>query len=429
MMLIVTHVFKPLNLGTLYNDKFHRYKLRLAAMKKANKLSDTDLCVMCGMCLPQCPTYQLYQTETESPRGRVALMQAINQQKININSKALLHIDHCLGCLNCETICPSRVPYGQLIDEFRNQYNQSVRKPWLTKLILKQAAKPDGLHALTSIINKPVLKQLIKLGSTFTDLPKNTLTVEPTHLKSFYAGTYNSQEECRGEVSLFTGCIGKSSDYRSIKDATFILNQLGFDVNIPEQQTCCGAMHQHNGQLETAKTLLNKNRAQLEQQKSSVILFFSPACGASLKQAENIAIKDARTFILEALRHQPLNFSTQKQPVALHESCSHRNMLRLKTLNTELLNCIPGIQIIESSDPSLCCGAGGLQSINYPQQAQALLQGKLKSFDLMQTNIFISDNIGCSLHIKTAITGYNPDIKVMHPISYLASQLISNEKK
>ena len=243
-------------------------------MKTASKLTDTDLCVMCGMCLPLCPTYKLYQIETESPRGRIALIQAIDQQRIDINDKALLHIDHCLGCLNCETICPSQVPYGKLIDEFRNQYNQSINKPWLSKLILKQAAKPDGLHNLTTTLNKPVLKQLVKLGSIFSNLPNNTLTAEPAPLKTFYAGAYNKAEQRQGEVSLFTGCIGKSSDYNSLKDAVSLLNQLGFDVHIPEQQNCCGAMHQHNGQVETAQNLLNKTRAQFEQQKTQRCIIF-----------------------------------------------------------------------------------------------------------------------------------------------------------
>jgi len=399
--------------------------LRLAPMENTNKLTDTDLCVMCGMCLPLCPTYQLYQTETESPRGRIALMQAINQQRIKAESVALQHIDHCLGCLNCEAICPSQVPYGKLIDEFRNQFSQSIDKPLLSKLILRQSTKPDGLNSLTSIANKPVFKQLAQLSRSISNLPEHSFASPPAHFKHFYSGAYSEPEQCRGEVSLFTGCIGKSSDYNSIKDTVFILNQLGFDVSIPQQQLCCGALHQHNGQMEAARLLLNKNQLQLKQQNIKPVLYLSPACGANLMQIENLAVIDARTFILNELQQQPLTFTESVQAIALHESCSHRNMLKLKTLNTDLLKCIPGVQIIESSNPSLCCGAGGMQSINYPQQASALLQEKLKSFDLKQAKILISDNIGCSLHIKSAISGYNPDIEVLHPISFLARQLAS----
>jgi len=378
---------------------------------------------MCGMCLPNCPTYQLYQTEAESPRGRIALMQAIDQQRIEADSTALLHIDHCLGCLNCETICPSRVPYGALIDTFRNQYSGSIRKPFISKLILKQVAKLDGVNHLASILNRPGLKQLVDLSHRIAGTPANPFPSTKETLDEFYTGNYSKTEQRRGEVSLFTGCSTTASDYQNIKDAIFILNQLKFDVRIPHPQHCCGALHQHNGQQKIATQLFDKSLNQLSQIKTESILFFSPACGEALQQSNDIAATDVRDFILKQLQQHPLTFSPSAQAIALHESCSHRNRLNLKTLNTELLNCIPNMQIIVSNNPSLCCGAGGIQSINYPEQAQALLNGKLASFDLSQTNILISDNIGCSLHIKSAISAYNPNIEIMHPISFLARQL------
>jgi len=391
-------------------------------MNNASKLSDTDLCVMCGMCLPHCPTYQLYQTETESPRGRIALMQAIDQKRIQPNHKALLHIDHCLGCLNCETICPSRVPYGQLIDEFRDQFSSSIKKPLMSQIILRQTGRTNGINTLATIASKPLLKQFVQLASSVAHLQSSPLTQTPASFKSLYPGIYASLTERRGEVSLFTGCSGTVFDRRSIEDAIFLLNQLRFDVHIADNQSCCGALHQHNGEKQTAKQLLRESQAQLQQLKTDSILFFSPACGEQLKQIEGLEVIDIRTFIFDELQAYPLPFSRPAQAVALHESCSHRNMLELKKLNFNLLNCVAGIQIIESDNSTLCCGAGGIQSINYPQQAQALLQEKLASFDLTQTNILISDNIGCSLHIKTAISAYNPTIEIMHPVSFLARQ-------
>jgi len=390
-------------------------------MKNASKLTETDLCVMCGMCLPQCPTYQLYQTETESPRGRIALMQAIDQQHIPPDHKALLHIDHCLGCLNCETICPSRVPYGKLIDEFRNQFNASIKKPILSRLTLRQVARTNGIRNLTSIASKPVLKQLTQLAGSVSRIPGTTLTQPLLRFQSFYPGAYSRPTQRRGEVSLFTGCSGTTFDHRTIEDAIFLLNQLHFDVHMADNQACCGAIHQHNGQKQTARELLGKSQSQLNQAAGS-ILFFSPACGEQLKQLDDLSVLDIRTFIFDQLQAHPLAFSPPTQAVALHESCSHRNRLKLKDLNFDLLNCVAGLKIVKSNNPSLCCGAGGIQSMNYPQQARALLQGKLASFDFSQANILISDNIGCSMHIKTAISAYNPLIEVMHPVSFLARQ-------
>jgi len=390
-------------------------------MNNTSKLTETDLCVMCGMCLPQCPTYQLYQTETESPRGRIALMQAIEQKRIQPDRKALLHIDHCLGCLNCETICPSRVPYGKLIDEFRDQFNSSIKKPVISRMTLRQVARTNGINALAIIASKPAIKQLIQLTGSVSQLPGTELAQSPASLRSLYPGAYSSLTQRRGEVSLFTGCSGTAFDHRSIEDAIFLLNQLRFDVHIADNQTCCGALHQHNGQKQTARELLSKSQAQLKQNTRSV-LFFSPACGEQLQQIKDLSLIDIRTFIFDQLQLHPLKFSPPTKAIALHESCSHRNRLKLKDLNFDLLNCVAELQIIKSDNPSLCCGAGGIQSINYPQQAKALLKGKLASFDFSQANILISDNIGCSMHIKTAISAYNPAIEVMHPVSFLARQ-------
>lgn len=394
----------------------------LRAMNKPSIISQTDLCVMCGMCLPHCPTYQLYQTETESPRGRIALIQSIENKQIEPTQKALKHIDHCLNCLNCETICPSKVPYGKLIDQFRQQHQKRISRSFISKQILTRCAKPSGLETFHSVAGLPIIKQLLKLSAPLAGISSSLLSAPAIKLKTFYPASIQS----RGSVSFFTGCSGKHLDASTLNDAAQILNQLGFDVLIPDEQNCCGALHQHNGLQEVAQSLMTKNQAQLQQEDSLAILFFSPACGASLQQLKQIPVRDIRSFIDEQLQLHPLKFHPCDSSVALHESCSHRNMQKIKQLNHQLLSHIPDIHVTESAQPALCCGAGGLQTLNYPQQASSLLNTKLASFDLTQTNILLSDNIGCSLHIKSAITAYNPDIEVLHPVSLLARQLISS---
>jgi len=396
-------------------------------MNNDSKLSDTDLCVMCGMCLPQCPTYQLYQNETESPRGRIALMQAIDQNRIKADAQALQHIDHCLSCLNCETICPSRVPYGKLIDEFREQHDSAIKKPFIAKIILKQTAITNGITHFTNLANKPLIKPLLHAAAFMYKTIKSPINIPfdrpAVKFNAFYSGDYSDITQRCGEVNLFTGCSGASLDYQAINDAIYLLNQLKFDVYIESEQSCCGALHQHNGQQKMAEQLLNSCQTKLKPANKRPVLFFSPACGERLIQHRDIDARDVRDFILEQLQQQPLTFSPSSQAVALHESCGHRNRLKSASLNIDLLKLVPQLRIIESNNPALCCGAGGIQSINYPQQATALLHGKLDSFDLKQTNVLISDNIGCSLHIKTAVYGYNPNIEVMHPVSFLACQL------
>lgn len=394
-------------------------------MKTSSTLSDTDLCVMCGMCLPQCPTYQLYQSEAESPRGRIALMQAIDQGRINTDSKTLTHIDHCLGCLNCQTICPSRVPYGRLIDEFRHQYADKIEKPATARWLLRQVASEHGLGRYASALNIPLVKPLARGLSTISGRRSpgvDALLAQPSHsLKPFYPA---QTPATLGEVSLFSGCVGSLADSTTLHDAAWLLNQLGFDVHIPTEQACCGALHQHNGQTTRAGQLLKQTQQLLGNNNQAPLLFFSPACGQQLSQSEALQALDARQFILQQLQQQNRSFRPLEMAVALHESCSHQNTSTRRTLNRELLQLIPQLEVIESSQPSLCCGAGGLQGINYPQQGQALAEQKARSFALDKTRLLISDNIGCSLHMKTALRRYNKSIEVIHPVSLLARQLV-----
>lgn len=403
--------------------------IKFYAMKTSSTLSDTDLCVMCGMCLPQCPTYQLYQSETESPRGRIALMQAIDQGRIVADSNTLTHIDHCLGCLNCQTICPSRVPYGRLIDEFRSRYETEIAKPATARWLLRKVASKHGLRHYVSALNLPLVKPLIRGLSAISGRRQTgvdaVLGQRASSLKQFYPAQTRAVQ---GEVRLFSGCVGTLADSLTLRDAAYLLNQLGFNVQLAAEHPCCGALHQHNGQTSLATRLLTQVEQSLDNQTETPLLFFSPACGQQLRQSESLQAVDARQFILQQLKQQNCTFNPLEKAVALHESCSHRNMSPQRTLNRDLLQLIPQLELIESSSPSLCCGAGGLQGINYPQQGQALAEQKARSFALEQTELLLSDNIGCSLHMKTALRRYNKSIEVIHPISLLARQLVcSNE--
>src|SRR5690349_23443673 len=95
-------------------------------------LRDADLCVKCGMCLPHCPTYGVTRDESESPRGRIALMQALASGAIAANAAMEAHLDGCLTCRACEVVCPAQVPYGRLIDAAREELAQ--RRPQRARL-------------------------------------------------------------------------------------------------------------------------------------------------------------------------------------------------------------------------------------------------------------------------------------------------------
>jgi len=351
-------------------------------------------------------------------------MQSINTGLLEPGEKAVTHIDHCLGCLNCQTICPSNVPFGNLMDDFRTQYAGVIKKPVISRAILHLAAKKNRLKTYLYASQLPVIRPLLKNLSRLTRLTTIVGVNKPVKLDDYYPCQSPGRP---GEVSLFAGCTGKALDSTTLSDAAYLLTHLGFNVSITRNSDCCGALHQHNGQTSLADKLLAGLTVpeKMPQGKHS-LLFFSPSCGTQLYKNRELHIEDARAFILFHASQQNVSFRPATSPVALHESCAHRNASRLADINRQLLRLIPQIEIVESSDAALCCGAGGIQNINYPQQAEALSARKARSFNLERTRLLVSDNIGCSMHMKSALSQYNKQIEVIHPISLLARSLIDN---
>src|SRR5947208_8969215 len=95
----------------------------LGSLLEAN--SDRLLtCVHCGLCLPACPTYRKLGDENDSPRGRIYLMRGVVEGKVELGDSFISHIDLCLGCRGCESVCPSGVPYGHLLEAARAEVSK-----------------------------------------------------------------------------------------------------------------------------------------------------------------------------------------------------------------------------------------------------------------------------------------------------------------
>jgi glycolate oxidase iron-sulfur subunit len=309
-------------------------------------------------------------------------------------------------------------------------YGADIAKPASSRWLLKQTASAHGLSRYASALNIPLVKPLARglsaISGGHQPAVDALLGQQANPLKAFYPAL---TETLHGEVRLFTGCVGTLADSGTLQDAAQLLNRLGFNVHIPVEQPCCGALHQHNGRQTQASQLLQQIQQRPDNESEAPLLFFSPACGHQLSKSESLQAVDARQFILQQLQQQGCTFRPLEKAIALHESCGQRNMSPQRTLNRELLQLIPQLEVIESTNPSLCCGAGGLQGVNYPEQGQALAEQKASSFSLEQAELLISDNIGCSLHMQTALRGYNKSIEIIHPISLLARQLVSRNQQ
>jgi glycolate oxidase iron-sulfur subunit len=254
-----------------------------------------------------------------------------------------------------------------------------------------------------------------------------------TKLQSYYSAKGNQ----RGEILLFSGCMGQNADSQTLLNSIKLLTQLGYAVRLPEQQVCCGALHQHSGEAEQAIQLALQNLQVFDTEKTVAIIYSSSGCGAQLKnyvhldwpdknqqsQAQHFTEKvmDISEFLASADWEDRLQFTELNKTVVIHQPCSQRNALRLPNYASQLLEQIPGLNIIDLPDNAPCCGAAGDYMLKYPQQAKTLRTNLLDTIQSQPVDVIATTNIGCSLFLNAGIQ--DASIQLLHPITLLAQQM------
>jgi glycolate oxidase iron-sulfur subunit len=400
---------------------------------KKQLLSVADSCVKCGICAPHCPTYTHTQNENESPRGRIALIQAWAGGNLPITDNLLAHIDSCLLCRACEKACPAVVPYGKLIDDFRAEiHNESATKNSVK--IVKSMAENKRVQSFVKSGLRFYQSNYLKKTARFLRLPNlfglkeldrlvpNVKEQEP--LKNYYP----AKNEAKGDVGLFVGCMGELFDFETVNAAITVLTHVGFNVHLPGNQTCCGALALHDGDKKGAATLEKQNELAFAAENLQAIVTIASGCGVTLREysAKNFTVKvmDISHFLIQT----DFDFSVLKSfsgNVRLHSPCSLRNGLKTDKSVLKLLQKIPEIQISALPETTQCCGAAGSYSLRHDKMAQTLLNELLTTALEKPTDYLVSSNIGCTLHIAAGLRERGEKIEVIHPMVLLARCLNS----
>lgn len=381
---------------------------------KVDLTQAADQCVMCGMCLPYCPTYQVSQHEAESPRGRISLIKALAENKLTTSKALDEHIQSCTGCLQCQQICPAKVDYQVIIDQGRNLYRskQNFTRRWLQTLSVATATHQWGHTAarLTSHTIKwlPVANRHVRLLQQ----------VSRENNYQLPAQQYTS------EVNIFPGCTGNLLDQQTLNSLIELLAAINVKAILPNTIMCCGALSQHSGQLNKAELTIYKLKQYLSAQSSNILLSIASGCGRQLgERLSNSSIKhfDAIQWLSLQDNIKKLKFSSLKKRVLVHQPCT------LSASNQqhadELLKQIPSIELIRFDDNLNCCGAGGMQ-LTTPQQSNLrLLDSKIDTIRTVQPDLVVSANIGCALNFQLGLEEIGLDIEVVHPLTLLARQL------
>jgi glycolate oxidase iron-sulfur subunit len=401
-----------------------------------NDLSATNRCVKCGLCLPHCPTFLLTGNEADSPRGRISLMQAIDQHDAQYTAGLFRHLDQCLLCGSCEAMCPSGVPFGRLMDAARAIVEPHRKRPTANRLLRRLALQALASRRWTSILSTTArfhqrlgLQRLVDRTPGLSPAVKrlSRLIPAPAHQGSVVPESSPVPAQ-RGRVNLFRGCAGTLFDQRTLNAAQRLLESLGYRVNIPARQGCCGALHQHNGDPAAAARLAEANQMAFGT-NSDPILVTASGCAAHLtayggiygrQAAEDFAqrTEDILHFLKREGR-QELRFKRFAEKLAVYIPCTHRNVLRQQQDILDVLSWIPGAQAYVVNPNGGCCGAAGSYMLTQTELAERLRRPLIEVIDQAEARLLLTTNIGCAIHLQAGLRERGLAIEVLHPVALL----------
>jgi len=409
---------------------------------------DDDLlrgCVHCGMCLPTCPTYRLTGQEASSPRGRLWMMKAVADDRLDLLDPEFdEQMYQCLNCRACEAVCPSGVHYGPLVEAARAQLEQHRHRPFW-----QRAGRKAGLDfpfsrvgRMRALVNGLRLYQRTGLGTALRRSGVlRVLRVEsleamlpPIAEGPLVAGKESwNPPQVEDRVDLFNGCV-MSTVFSNVNRATGrVLAHNHVETNVPATQQCCGALHVHSGMMDEARTLARTNIEAFERGGELPVIVTAAGCGAALKEYGYLLKDDpayaarAERFservrdVSEYLATRPLVPPSHevKATVTYQEPCHLAHAQRITAQPRKLLAQVPGLQLVEMKESSLCCGSAGIYNIIRRRMADDL--GDRKAGHAMATcaDCVVTANPGCHMQLRTSLKRNGSEMPVRHIVEIL----------
>ena len=408
-------------------------------------------CMHCGLCLPTCPTYEATKVERHSPRGRISLLRAVADDRLEMSKTLADEMYFCLGCLACMTACPAGVNYAELFEHARAEAEGSgVLNSLGRNLIRTFAIRWLFMESSRLRLLGKALRLYQQLGIQAALRRSGILRLLPTRLRELEAITPEIQAEFSDElipqvipatglrryrVALLTGCAQDLIFSDINRDTAEVLARNGCEVVTPPDQPCCGSLHAHNGEWELAQRLARRQIDLLPPETFDAIITNAGGCGSHLKHYRSLLADDARYFQraqlwdqkvkdihewLMAVGPEPPRAGLPEQVVTYHESCHLAHGQKITTQPRRMLELIPNLTRVELPESNWCCGSAGIYNLIQPEMANALLERKLAHIQSTRARIVATGNPGCLLQLITGAKQRGMNLRVAHPISLLA---------
>jgi len=383
--------------------------------------------------------------EADSPRGRIYQILQVDEGRLPIQTPFVEHIDRCLGCLGCQTACPSGVPYGHIVERARAEIQANYPRPFLerklrdffySKLLrsnsrLSSVAKLLRFYqhsGLQTLVRKSGILKLLGLARVEALSPK----IDKHFSFEDFGREFPAEGTQRGRVALLAGCIASVS-FDDLNQATIrVLNKNGISVVIPNGQGCCGALHAHAGRLDEARAQARLNIDAVLDNSIDAIVTNAAGCGGTLKEYHDLLKDDpvyaekAKQFVAkmrdinEYLDQIGLIATTKPldKRVTYQDPCHLAHAQKIRSAPRQLLKAI-GAQLVEMPNSDLCCGSAGVYNVVQNSLSMKILAAKMDDVSSVGSDIIATANVGCMLQLRAGVEQRGLNRRVAHVVELL----------
>jgi len=406
-----------------------------------------SVCIHCGLCLNQCPTYRVLGTEMDSPRGRIYQTLLVDEGRLAIGDTYVTHIDRCLDCRACETACPSGVEYGRIVERARAQIEQSYRRPLFARVlrsyfygrVLPDFARLARLARLLRWWQRSGLQRVVRASGLLkllgvAKLEALTPRIEDDFFFRHLGETFPAEGERRARVALLAGCIA-SVAFAELNRATIrVLQKNGVEVWIPPGQACCGALHAHAGFRDQARqqARINIDAMLAPGAAFDAIVTNAAGCGSTLKEYGDLLAADPR-YAARALEFQKKMQDVNEflaalglrpprakpaQRVTYQDPCHLAHGQRIRSAPRELLRAI-GAEVVELPHADYCCGSAGVYNVAQNKLSMQILDAKMDDVASVSADVLATANVGCMLQLRAGVEQRGLKLPVKHVMELL----------
>lgn len=399
-------------------------------------------CIHCGLCLSSCPTYLETGNENDSPRGRIYLMRAVQDGRLELGETAVTHLDRCLGCRACEAVCPSGVQYGHLLEHTRDHVEKHFARGTFQNLLRRVAIeKIFPNRALMKVALLPArLAKTLGLEKILPQTAREALALIPDDVE---AGNLPELSPAigqqKGRVGFIRGCVMDMMFGPTNANSVKLLNAAGYEVISPPAQGCCGALHAHNGNLTAARDAARGNIAAFEKLALDAIVINAAGCGSTLKEYGHLLagdpawaeratkfsaqVRDITEWLATADFLSTLNPQPSTLRVTYHDACHLAHAQRITKPPRELVKAVAGRNFVELPESDVCCGSAGTYNLTEPEMAAQLQHRKTENILRTKADLVVTSNPGCLLQIRAGLKQRGCPVEVIHVADFLARAL------